>query len=77
MRCIARRTAASYVGSGPTSSLVLRVMLFVQRRRVEFALRVWMLLQDDPLHAYRKSRDSSLSSFSEMGTSFSSGMSST
>jgi len=28
--------------------------------------------QDDPLRAYRKSRDSS-SSFSEMGTSFSSG----
>ena len=29
--------------------------------------------QDDPLRAYRKSRDSS-QSFSEMGTSFSSGM---
>jgi len=35
---------------------------------------VTVCCQDDPLRAYRKSRDSS-SSFSEMGTSFSSGIS--
>jgi len=36
---------------------------------------ITLYLQDDPLHAYRKSRDSS-SSFSEMGTCFSSGITS-
>jgi len=50
-----------------------RVSSMQGERMVWILLHADWLLQDDPLRAYRKSHDSR----SEMGTSFSSGMSST